>query len=533
MGFDQVSGKLWVADVGQATVEEIDVIQAGGNYAWPRCEGTQPAGCQLAGDVAPVFEYLHSGAAVVVGSSVTGGAVAGKGFGSYADQYFFGDYVAGKIWRAQLNASRDGFSGSPAEFLTSANGPVDIVFGPEGDMYYVAINSGQVRRVTPNYVRPKGASPIYLSMVPAYQACGSPNRTHASPLSYSSCTPPGQTSGSLTFGTPDVNGVASNSTGFAKVTACLPPSCANSDLNIDFQLTDVRCKAGVSPCTSANAAAGADYSGQLQLRLAHRITDKDNPPPAGGSGAGTTTDNPFNVTVPCANTADTGIGATCSIATSANAVNPTSVKSAMRTIWALNQLQVLDGGVRRRRRHHARTRCSPCRASSCPRAVSKFRVCGWRAPDKRGKGTGSPSLATIGPTEEQHPRRSAAARRARGVVRRPLRAARALYSRTGCLKPFRRLVPAGDHLKPSRAASCTSRVASVLAGNATSVMRLARLTGVPYQSPWALIAGPAATPARRGGEALGSLGVLHQLQHGVHQRGRIRCYEHGRRRRSS
>ena len=39
MGFDPQSGKLWVADVGDLTVEEIDVVTSGSNYSWPHWRG--------------------------------------------------------------------------------------------------------------------------------------------------------------------------------------------------------------------------------------------------------------------------------------------------------------------------------------------------------------------------------------------------------------------------------------------------------------------------------------------------------------
>src|SRR6185369_16980308 len=39
MGFDPANGNLWVADVGDLAVEEIDIVTSGGNYGWPHCEG--------------------------------------------------------------------------------------------------------------------------------------------------------------------------------------------------------------------------------------------------------------------------------------------------------------------------------------------------------------------------------------------------------------------------------------------------------------------------------------------------------------
>lgn len=148
MGFDPLTGSLWVGDVGDLTVEEIDIVTAGDNYSWPYCEATLPAGCAQAGDVAPIFSYPHSGGSSL-GSSITGGAFAGASFGGRENDYFFGDFIGNAIYHAEPNGSRDDISGSPTTFVASAGGPVDIVFGPDGALYYVAIFSGQVRRVAP------------------------------------------------------------------------------------------------------------------------------------------------------------------------------------------------------------------------------------------------------------------------------------------------------------------------------------------------------------------------------------------------
>ncbi len=129
MGFDQFSGKLWAGDVGQETLEEIDIVQSGGNYAWPRCEGNLPSGCMQLGDVAPAFVYPRTGPGVV-GRSVTGGAVSGASYGNLPRFYIFGDYTSNKLWSVQLNPARDGFNGTPVDFVTNAAGPVDIVAGP-------------------------------------------------------------------------------------------------------------------------------------------------------------------------------------------------------------------------------------------------------------------------------------------------------------------------------------------------------------------------------------------------------------------
>jgi hypothetical protein len=51
------------------------------------------------------------------------------------------------------------------------------------------------------------------------------------------------------------------------------------------------------------------------------------------------------VPVPCAATADTTVGSTCAVSTSANAVVPGSVQSGNRAIWQMGQVQVYDGGA--------------------------------------------------------------------------------------------------------------------------------------------------------------------------------------------
>jgi Ca2+-binding RTX toxin-like protein len=146
--FDPQTGRLWLGDVGQATLEEFDIVVSGGNYAWPRCEGTLPTGCQQPGDIDPIFTYPHSGTGAL-GSSITGGSFAGPGFGTYAGCYIFGDYTASKLYSAVPNAARDDITGSPSDFVTGASGPVDIVFSPGGALHYAAINAGEVRRVAP------------------------------------------------------------------------------------------------------------------------------------------------------------------------------------------------------------------------------------------------------------------------------------------------------------------------------------------------------------------------------------------------
>lgn len=148
-GFDPQTGALWVGDVGDLTVEEIDIVSSEDNHAWPHCEGLLPVACQNPGDVDPIFTYPHSGTGAL-GSSITGGAFAEAGFGAHAGDYFFADFGSSTVYRATPNAARDDI-GTPVAFVTDAGGffggPVDLIFGPDGAMYYVTFSPGEIRRV--------------------------------------------------------------------------------------------------------------------------------------------------------------------------------------------------------------------------------------------------------------------------------------------------------------------------------------------------------------------------------------------------
>jgi len=195
--------------------------------------------------------------------------------------------------------------------------------------------------------RPKGASPLYASLVPSYNACGTPNRTHGPPLAFPSCNPPVQSSTAVTVGSPDANGAAANSVGFVKLNVkpgvVGPPD--TSDVLITSSISDVRCKAGTTACGNANAADGADYTGELQGNATIRISDHWNAvAPGGGPDAATVIDIPFPVPAACANTASTAEGGLCTANTSANTVVPGSVKTGKRSIVEVGQITITDGG---------------------------------------------------------------------------------------------------------------------------------------------------------------------------------------------
>jgi hypothetical protein len=202
-------------------------------------------------------------------------------------------------------------------------------------------------RATPGYeryVRPKGATPMRAALVPAFAACTSGNRMHGPPLAFSSCNPPTAASQSVTIGTPDANGAAARSTGYLTLTAVTgSPSIPNdTDVLINGAISDIRCKAGTATCGPANAADGADYSGELQASAKVRLTDRVNGPSA--SEEGTVADFPLQATLQCTPTVDTAVGADCAVSTTANALVPGFTTDGARGVYGMDQVQVFDGG---------------------------------------------------------------------------------------------------------------------------------------------------------------------------------------------
>ncbi len=95
--FDETSGVLYVADVGQNAWEEVSAVPddlGGANYGWNIMEGRHCFAadpCDTSGLVLPVLEYGHS-----EGCSITGGyAYRGSGIPAIRGHYFYSDHCSG------------------------------------------------------------------------------------------------------------------------------------------------------------------------------------------------------------------------------------------------------------------------------------------------------------------------------------------------------------------------------------------------------------------------------------------------------
>lgn len=129
--FDSDTDELWIADVGQNQIEEINRVTnevAGLNYGWRCYEGSQTyntSGCPDPSELTfPVAEYNHS-----VGISITGGYVYhGSIYSDIQNLYFFADLngLIGTVDSVNNLVNHGDFGGTWVSFGEDINGEVYI-----------------------------------------------------------------------------------------------------------------------------------------------------------------------------------------------------------------------------------------------------------------------------------------------------------------------------------------------------------------------------------------------------------------------
>jgi len=96
--FDPLNGDLWLADVGQDRVEEVDLIHRGDNLGWSVYEGFEPFSNQYRQEgrtfTPPVFAYGRK-----YGNSITGGFVyRGDPASTFYGVYLCGDFTSKRLF---------------------------------------------------------------------------------------------------------------------------------------------------------------------------------------------------------------------------------------------------------------------------------------------------------------------------------------------------------------------------------------------------------------------------------------------------
>lgn len=147
--FDQESGTLWIADVGQNRTEEVNRVpagEAGLNFGWNVMEGDhcfEAEECDASGMVAPVATYDHDAG---WGQSVTGGYVyRGSAVPSLQGAYVFGDFTGGN-----LLVARESGGEWQSEVLLEAGFPISS-FGEDanGELLILDYGGRLLRMVAP------------------------------------------------------------------------------------------------------------------------------------------------------------------------------------------------------------------------------------------------------------------------------------------------------------------------------------------------------------------------------------------------
>ncbi len=138
------TGKIYVNDVGQNAVEEINDATTGGrNFGWPTAEGTSTN----PNFTNPVYAYLHTGTAPT-GCAITGGTFFNPQFttypATYMGSYFFQDYCSNWIYALNL-------SGTPTAALFASNmgaSSLSLMAGPDGNLYYLSRGAQALYKIT-------------------------------------------------------------------------------------------------------------------------------------------------------------------------------------------------------------------------------------------------------------------------------------------------------------------------------------------------------------------------------------------------
>jgi hypothetical protein len=136
--FDAITGHLWIGDVGQGAVEEVDLLRApghgrGANLGWSLMEGNAPfRGNPPAGHLGPFFTYGHGGG----GCSITGGYVyRGAAVPALAGHYVYADFCAGDV-RALSSGGSDRSTGASLEQIAAFGE------GPGRELYALSLTRG-------------------------------------------------------------------------------------------------------------------------------------------------------------------------------------------------------------------------------------------------------------------------------------------------------------------------------------------------------------------------------------------------------
>lgn len=141
---DPGTNRIWTGDVGQNAFEEVNIVEAGGNYGWDCREGFQDFGgsssdaCDAVDPqdfIDPVFTYSHDSEA----RSITGGYVyRGTTLVDLIGKYVYADFITGEIW--SLDPSTTPATNTP--LVQAGFGISSFGLDADGEMYALEFATG-------------------------------------------------------------------------------------------------------------------------------------------------------------------------------------------------------------------------------------------------------------------------------------------------------------------------------------------------------------------------------------------------------
>lgn len=143
LAFDPGTGHLWLADQGAAGVEEVNIVETGGNYGWKIAHGhacyAPPSGCDLSGLIPPIFDYGRGG----FPQSVIGGAVyRSERNPELQGRYIMADGPSGQVWAVDF----DGSSASGEQLLQGPPGFSAMGVDANGEIHFANDEDGRIYR---------------------------------------------------------------------------------------------------------------------------------------------------------------------------------------------------------------------------------------------------------------------------------------------------------------------------------------------------------------------------------------------------
>lgn len=137
-------GRMFVMDVGSdgdGRREEVNLVRAGENHGWPEVEGRQSGLLRDPRFTDPIFDYHDGGAAPVGAVYYTGDLFPSE----YRRSLFQIEYVLNRLYRYTLDGDR---VVAQEIFGELDAGPLDLIQGPDGALYYTELNGGRIMRIS-------------------------------------------------------------------------------------------------------------------------------------------------------------------------------------------------------------------------------------------------------------------------------------------------------------------------------------------------------------------------------------------------